>query len=90
MFEVDGFVAANDSGDEGGKGQDIRGIMLGAGTVIEDIEAERDNFLVMIEDVIKGGRSAGFCREFQEFLQYPLIAKAGREGGGFGLRLLGS
>ncbi len=48
VFGIDGFVDANDSGDEGGKGQDIRRVMLGTGVVIEDVLAQSDDLLVLI------------------------------------------
>lgn len=47
VFGIDGFVDANDSGDKSGEGQDVRGITLRAGMVIKDIEAQRDDCLVL-------------------------------------------
>ena len=45
---IDGFVNADDFGDEGGKGQDIAGVVVEASLVIEDTVAEGNDFFVLI------------------------------------------
>lgn len=51
---VDGFVDADDFADEGGKGQDIAGVVVEASLVVENIVTESNNFFVLVQDDVEG------------------------------------